>query len=218
MKARPLHLALVSCLGLALVFALAFPRAVEALVLAFATAVWLMLRLFVLSIDQEVYWWGLISLAVIFILGILALRFRAQGQSMTDQAHGSEQRRDRADYWRSSILLNVHSAGEWDTFRRELMWLFTSMHSSRRKGKENYKIREAIQSREIPVPETVYSFFFPALPAPPEPPYWRHPIAWLKYGLGRLHRRPGGKKSRYFGSIDGVLSYLESSLEIKHDE
>jgi hypothetical protein len=214
---RLLYLVLIAFAGLLLIFGLSFPRAVQAVILPVATAAWLLLRFFVLSVDQEVYWWGLISLVVIVILGRLALGAKTQGKPSMDQYTASALSRDRADYWRSSILLNAHSAGERDLFRRDLMWLFTSMHASRREGNENYKIREAIQKREIPVPEYVHSFFFPMLPGAPERPYWRHPISWLKH-IFRPRRRPGRKKSQYFDSIDEVLSYLETSLEMNDDE
>ncbi len=217
MKTRLLFLLLIAFIGLLVMAVLAFPQIVLAVVLPFATAAWLLLRFFVLSIDQEVWWWGLISLAMIVMLGRLVLRSRTHTQLSFDPFSGSHLSRDRADYWRSAILLNVHSAGEWDTFRRDLMWLFTSMHSSKRQRNENYKIREAILKHEIPIPESIYAFFFSPRPPAPEGYFLKHPIASLQYFI-RSRRRAGGRKSDYFLSIDEVLSYLETSLEMKSNE
>ena len=58
--------------GAVLLASLAFPQILlENVILPTAMLLWLLLRIFVLSIDQQVYWWGAISLAAAAALVLL---------------------------------------------------------------------------------------------------------------------------------------------------
>lgn len=163
MNKRLRYLLFAFSIGLLLLLTLLFRQFVLAgILLPAATAVWLILRIFVLSIHQQVIWWG-----VIFLSAIMAIRgfYRRSAVDFRIPPSDSNPEVDRVSTWRESIRLNVRAAVGEDLFRRDLMWLFTSLYSSRQQGEAKYKIREAILNRQIPLPRIHL-----CLPAPPRIP------------------------------------------------
>jgi hypothetical protein len=133
---------------------------------------------------------------------------------------------DPARRWRDSLLLNVRSEPEKDTFRRELAWMLTSLYASSRPGFAKYQIREAFRQGRIPLPSSIHAFLFSSIKLPdPVPPFLSHPVVRLRTTIGSLGRalqrrarhRSGQETADYFHSIDEVLSFMETSLGINHE-
>ncbi|MCL4562214.1 MAG: hypothetical protein M1281_16580, partial [Chloroflexi bacterium] len=193
------------------------------IVMPLATVVWLLLRIFVLSIDQQVYWWGLIALTA--TLALIRL-FRSASKVEDEQPRDPNPALKRVTYWRTFIQLNTHEPKEKDSFRRELMWLLTSMYSSRQPGHANYEIQEAFKERQIPLPEAVYNFLFAGSPAAPRQSFWRDPLGYSRQLLQALHqtyrkwmrRWTRREAAEYYQAIHEVLTMMESSLEISYDD
>jgi hypothetical protein len=223
MKSRLRYLFLALFLGLLLMAALLFRQFVVAgILLPAATAVWLVLRIFVLSIHQQLFWWGVIFLSV-----IVAFRGLYPGSAIDPRlpALDSNPARDRVGSLRESILLNVRAAGGKDSFRRDLMWLFTTLYSTRHQGEAKYQIRDAILEHRIPIPESIFTFlFFTPRPAP-RLSFLRHPVERLKLKVDssvraiqkRVRRRTGRETSDYLRAIDEVLTFMETSLEMREE-
>jgi hypothetical protein len=211
-------------IGVLLILGLVFQQFVLiGILMPAATVVWLLLRLFVLSIDQRFFWWVLILVPVAVAL---FRRFReppARTPALS-RSHGLE--RDRVSSLRHSILLNIHESGDRDTFRRDLAWLFTFLHSSPRQGAAPYQIREAFLERRIPLSESILDFlYFSTLPPAPKPAFVKHPILRLSVALEsagltihkQFRRLTGRESSWYLRSIDEVLNVMEKSLSIRKE-
>lgn len=210
--------------GFLLFLGLVFQRFLLAnLVLPAALVVWLLLRITVLSIGQEVYWWALIFLIV--LLAIFRLIW-ASGVSEPHQVSQSNATLDRVQHWQDSIRSNVHRTGDDFTFRRDLSWLLTSLYASRQQGFANYQIREALLKHEIPLPERVYSFLFTNEPATPRQTFFKHPIGASIQLVNAMRMAPrrwirrwsGREKAEYYNAIDELLALMETSLEMKSDD
>ena len=220
---KPLRLIVgVSLAGAALLAGLAWPAAImQNVVVPVATVLWLLLRLFVLSIDQQVYWWCAITAAAVVLVVLLVWRpWIGEYTVPTVPALPG----DPARRWRNSLLLNWRSEPRQDTFRRDLAWMLTALYASERPGFARYQVREALRDRRIPLPEPVYEFLFAAVQPPdPWPPLLRHPRAWLlmaKEAAAVSLRGVTGKARResdYFESIAAVLAFMETSLEMNHE-
>ncbi len=208
-------LGLILFAGLLLVLALAFQQFVMAnVILPAATVVWLFLRIFVLSVDQHTYWWGLIMLAVLAALVRLFQLSTANAHNLISDPCLPPRGREWS--WRDSILSNALAPSAKDSVKREISWLLASLYSKAKTGSAPYEIREAFLKRQIPLPETVHSFLFASdLLAQTGTSHGafsraRHAFrAWIR-------RRTGRELADYVRSIDEALIFMETSMEMKN--
>ncbi|MCX6031490.1 MAG: hypothetical protein NT169_19595 [Chloroflexi bacterium] len=217
-------LILLLFVGLLLFLGLVFQQFLLAnFILPAATVAWLFLRIFVLSIGQQVYWWLLILLIV--LLALIRL-FWGAGTIESYQLSDSNPTLDRVSHWRTSILLDLHETGERNILKRDLMWLLTTLHTTRQHGSANYEIEAAINQHQIPVPETIYTFLCVHEPMAPRQAFLKHPVGSIKQTLRSIRLAPkkwirrwsGREAVEYYRAIDEVLILLETSLEMKYDD
>jgi hypothetical protein len=225
MKPPNRYLLLIPILGLLLLLGLIFRQAVMTNVIEpLATVAWLLLRILILSIDQQVYWWGLIFVVVLWAA---LLPLKAPKTDETTPLTDSNPSLENVSHWRASILANLNAGEERDTIRRELLWLLSAQYASqqpRAASASNYEIREALKQKQIPLPEHVYRFLFP-------PETLEKPRGFIQDPLGKLQRSvisisqapqkwmrrwSGQESAEYYRSIDEVLVLIETSLEMKH--
>jgi hypothetical protein len=220
---RPLRILVAVALPMAvLLAALFFPQVVlEQVVVPAATALWLLLRTFVLSIHQGAWWWGLLVI-VAFAAPVLLLR----RLSPEDPSHAAARRVawDPARRWRDSILANVHSVPSRDSFRADAAWLLSSLYDSPRPGSQAYQVRDALRRREIPLPPAVHDFLFAAAePPPPIPSFFTDPRACVRETVESMRRnarqrsRSRRRAARYVRSAEEVLAFMETQLEMRHE-
>jgi hypothetical protein len=193
------------------------------LILPVATVFWLLLRIFVLSIDQQIYWWLLISLVLFLAI------FRVYSRPETVQPYqplDSNQTLDSVHHWRNAILSNAREGRESNTLKRDLMWLLTSMYSTGQQSYAHYEIKEALEQRQIPLPESVFGFLFSSEPEKPRPTFFQNPVRTFKQILQsirletnkKIRRWSGHEAAEYYRGIDEVLTFMETTLEINHDD
>jgi len=219
---RPVRIVMALVLPAVLVvLALSNPRlVVEGIVLPAATALWLVLRLFVLGIHQEVYWWAVVGIAVIAAVGFLL--HGAEGRAVAHDAVLTSSW-DPARRWRASIGLNAEEPAERDSFRRELAWLLASLYSSPQPGRARYEVYAALQEGRIPLPPRVYDFlFYSTRPRDPVPPFVTHPVRRIR-ALARSAVeawRAGPRRRRasaYLESAEKTLAFMEAQLEMTNE-
>jgi hypothetical protein len=189
-------------LGLLLLVGLIFRQFVlENILLPAATMIWLLLRIFVLSIDQEVFWWALILLSVFVVFRALfhGASIQVLPHSWANAAH------DRTRPWRALILGNIDAPAQDDTLREDLVWLLTALYLPQQPGAAKFQIRDAFLERRIPLTESIFTFLFP----PPPPP--------TRFFQRFFRQRTGLKASDYMRSIEEVLSFMETSMERGHE-
>ncbi len=105
MAQRQRYLLIVLFAGCLLLLGLVFQGFVLAeIVLPLATVLWLLLRIFVLSIDQQVYWWALIGLAAIIVVSRL---LRQTGPVQPDRPPEESLALEQVLRWHSAITNNV---------------------------------------------------------------------------------------------------------------
>jgi hypothetical protein len=210
--------------GLLVFLGLVFQQALLAyLVLPIATVVWLLLRIFVLSVDQQAFWALLI--VVIVLMTVLRLLGRPE---WIEQSHVpvSNPVLNRASSWQDSILANIHYTGESNTAKQNLISLLASIKSSRQPGAGEYETRKALKRRQVDLPEPIYAFLFADEPVPPAQSFFAHPAAVVQRKLESVRMAPrkwirrmsGRETAEYYQAIDQVLTLMEISLEMKHDD
>jgi hypothetical protein len=220
---RPLRTVLAIALpGAVLLAALCFPHVVlEQVVMPSATALWLVLRTFVLSVHQGAWWWGLIVLVAFASLVVLLRRFALEDAA---RAEARPTAWNPARRWRDSILANVHAEPSRDSFRSDAAWLLSSLYASPRPGSEIYQVRDALRRGEIPLPPAVHDFLFAeGEPPPPIPSFFADPRACVRETVASMRRaarqrsRSRRRTARYVRSAEEVLAFMETQLEMTHE-
>jgi hypothetical protein len=202
---------------LALAFLLAFLfRAflLENFVRPVALVFWLIYQVF-LSFDQRLIWGLLIFAAVVSAYIRLSLRGLAESQPVPDS--DSQFTLDTIDYWRTFLLSGANEAYSTELLKQKLVRMLATIYTSRTPETPQWEIYEALEKRQIPLPEHIYTFLFPLNPSAGRPSF-QQILRILRSLPGKfLHRWSGRARTEYYQMIEEVLKFMESSLEIKHD-
>jgi hypothetical protein len=200
---------------LILLFGMFFwPFILNEIITPIALTAWLFLRVFVLSIDQK-YFWG----AIIFVVAIFLFRL-LPGYPITVPPEDFPDANDTMktiEYWRSLFSLTDPSAYDEIALKRELMHLVASLYASKQRSSPNFIFYEALQRGEIPLPDHIHTFLFPA-----EPNKSKRSIKNLLRSARETPRKwirrwTGQETTEYHRMIDEILGFMETSLEIKND-
>jgi hypothetical protein len=202
--------------GLALAAgALAWPWLRAGLLEPLALLAWLLLRVFVLSVDQRVWWLFLVAAAPVLLA--LALRPRP-GVAGRPWVAGPAPRVHPVAGWREQIDqaargLREQRAFGWDGF----VQLTLSLTSLQRRQPPDYLLHEELRSGQLPLPPRVRAFLFPPAPAPAS--RWARLGLRLRSGPRRALRLTGRERRAHLRSISQLLTYLEDALEpTSHDD
>jgi hypothetical protein len=178
-----------------------------------ALVFWLVWRV-LLSFDQRVIWSLLIILAIIYVV----LRMARQGMSETNSplVPDSPLTLINIEYWRSFIMFNANNKFHDNILRQNLVQMLVTMYTSRQPDTPLWEIAEAFRLRQIPLPDNIYSFLFPPVPLTGRPPF-RQMLQNLRHLPARAgYLWSGRTEAGYYRSLDEVLNFMESSLEINH--
>ena len=179
-----------------------------------ALVVWFLLRLLILSVDQEYFWSIMILVAVIFLFRFLP---REQSSTQPDDFPGTNATINRIGYWHILFTYDGRNVQEDKTLRQELIHLLTSFYASKQRIANNFGIYEALQQGEIPLPENIHTYLFPQEPQKSDgliknlfQSFRTTPRQWI-------YQWSGQAKAEHEQMISEVLNFLETSLEIKND-
>jgi hypothetical protein len=206
---------IILLLGLVLLSGVLFHSFIlEILVRPLALVVWLSWRV-LLSIDQKVYWALLIFLALFYALICLVPGPVASERSVPtepsitlDGVHG----------WHMSICFPAGGVENPTLLRHALEKMLVTMYTSKQSELPYWQVHEALKQRQIPLPEPVYAFLFPAEP-PPGRQSFKRILQAIWHAPGKLARRWAGRDvTEFYQSIEQVLNFMESSLEINRDD
>jgi len=180
-----------------------------------ALVFWLVWRV-LLSFNQRLIW----SLLLIAVVIYVVLRLARQGMSDTKLplAPDSQLTLANIEYWRSFIMFTANNKFHVNILRQSLVKMLVAMYTSRQPDTPLWEVAEALQQRQIPLPDHIYTFLFPPAPLTGRSSFWqvlqtlrRLPAHWVYQWSGRA-------EAGYYRSLDEVLTFMESSLEIIHDD
>jgi hypothetical protein len=173
-----------------------------------AAAIWALLRIFVLSVDQ-IKLWAFMALAAALLAIVRA------ATAIMDASQGWQAPADEADenalahsirYWR--YLLSEAPSGRRDiaTTRNVFIRLLISARAAKERVAGDFTLRDDFQARRIPLPDEVYGLLFAE-----EPRSRRTRLrAWLDRATGR-------DRAEYHRAVALFFEYLESYMEIKDE-
>jgi hypothetical protein len=179
-----------------------------------ALVVWLLLRILVLSIDQKYYWYALIFVAAIFLYRVLS---HARETVQPDVYLETNATLSNIEYWRVRFAGNSHNIWDNKTLKRDLRHLVVSCYASNHNTSNNFDLYQALEQGEFPLPKHIRDFLFSQDPQPDHSikGFFRSiratPRKWI-------HRWTGQEEAEHYQRIAEVLSFMETSLEIKNDD
>jgi hypothetical protein len=197
-----------------------WPFILNEIIVPVSRVVWVLLRIFVLSVDQGLYWTAIVLIAAAF----LYLRLLPPSQSTTrtedpQQLNGTMR---TLDYWRSLLNLIDQRVQDDEMLKKELARLLISLYATKQHTLAGFQLYDALQRGEIPLPEQVHAFVFPEEPQPVKRSFAaniRRLIRSIRNTPRRWIRRwTGQDTAERYRKIDKVLCFLETSLEMKNDD
>ena len=202
-------------LGLFLFAGILFRAAIlDNFVTPVALVVWLFRRI-VLSVDQRIYWIGLIFSAA--LIGILRLVGRPAPLER-EAAPRSNATLETVSYWRTSILITRDEIDEYNLLRRELGKLLTAVVASRRPDIPQWEILTQLRSGQIPLPEDLRAFLFPEEDSGAGRSFRQRLQTLLQAPRKWARRWRGSDRAGYYQSIEDVIRLMESELENPYDD
>jgi hypothetical protein len=178
-------------------------------------ATWVLLRIFVLSIDQK-YYWG----AIIFLVAIFLFRLLPQDQTVIESEYilDSNATIKTVEYWRTLFTLTGHGLHDEGTLKRELIHLLLSLYASKQRTSTNFILYDALQKGELPLPEHIHAFLFPDQIKQSNWSLEKLMQSIRTALLKRMRRWSGQEIAEHYRMVDEVLCFMEKSMEIKNDD
>ena len=205
-------------LALFLLVGFSFPSFIQDnFILPIALVLWLCWRI-LQSIDQPIYWLALI-LAVVFYFLIRLYRW-AQGADTFEQTQSLDLNAalEQIRYWRTSIRLTDFKIDRSNILEHNLAKMLAAVYASKQLHVTQYEIYSALEQREMPLPDPVYTFLFPAQSSGAKRSIKQILRSLRDIPRKRIHRWTGREKAEYYQLLDQVLNFMESVMENEHDD
>ena len=219
-RSRALVIGIFSLLIILFVGLLFWPFILNEIIRPTSLAVWVLVRIFILSLDQKYYWVAIVFIAAIFLFLRLLPPAHSTVESEDSQHLNVTMR--TLDYWRSLLNLIDHRVQDDEMLKKELARLLLSLYATKQHTLADFRLYDALQQGEIPLPEQIYAFLFPKEPQP----VGRSFIANIRRLVQSIRNTPRKWIRRWTGQetaerhrlIDETLCFLETSLEMKNDD
>ena len=205
-------------LGLFLLVGFAFPSFVlDNFIAPIALVLWLCWRI-LRSVDQQVYWIALIFSVAMYAL--IRLYRWALGVDTLEQTQSPDSNAalEKISYWRTSIRLTGFRIDRSNILEHHLAQMLAAVYASKQLHVTPYEIYSALEQREMPLPEPVYTFLFPAQSSGAKRSIKQMLRSLRDIPRRQIRRWTGREKAEYYQLLDQVLQFMESVMENEHDD
>jgi hypothetical protein len=214
-RSRWLIVAVFSLLSILFVGLLFWPFILNEIIAPLSLAVWVLLRIFVLSIDQKYYWVAVVFITALFLCRHLAPPPPPIIQSEDDQDSNAALR--TLGYWRSLFNLMDRPIQDDEILKKNLAYLLLSLYATKQHTSADFRLYDALQQGEIPIPEQIRAVLFPE-----KPQQVGHSFKKLVQSIGNIPRKwirhwTGQEIAEHYRTLDEILCFMETSLEMKND-
>ena len=205
-------------LGLFLLVGFSFPSFVQDNFITPIALVLLLCWRIVQSIDQQVYWIALIFSVVIYALIRLYRSIQWSDTFEQTQSLDLNAALEQIRYWRTSIRLTDFKIDRSNILEHNLAKMLAAVYASKQLHVTQYEIYSALEQREMPLPDPVYTFLFPAQSSGAKRSIKQILRSLRDIPRKRIHRWTGREKAEYYQLLDQVLNFMESVMENEHDD
>jgi hypothetical protein len=204
--------------GLILFLGLLFSRfLLDNVVTPVALVVWVLWR-FIRSADQALYWNLLIFSALSYAFIHIVRRTQAPPSFEQTQPSELDVTQEHIKNWWTSIRLTSDATDKFNLLKRNLGEMLAAMYAIKKPEVPPFEIYAAMQRRQIPLPEPIYTFLFPAQPYGAGRSLRKILHAIWQFPIKRVRRWTGQDKVEYHHSIEEVIRFMESTMETKHGD
>jgi len=217
MKQSGRYIALAIFIGALLLVGVLFePFVVNKILFPIAAAIWLLLRIFVFSVDQKYYWVVLVVIGFPFVFCRTIFRLSRRPESARmDKSSDASVALMSAEVWRNSIELAAGGSEQQTALKHELARVLVSMYTFRRSGSAYFEVYEPLRQGKIPLPEGVWSFIFAKEPPARKLNRWQ---SMRQAAQNRIRKWTGHDAAECNLAVDEVLGFMEASLEMNDDK
>ncbi|HEX2995239.1 MAG TPA: hypothetical protein VHP14_10460 [Anaerolineales bacterium] len=214
-RSKRLVTAIFFFLSILFVGLLFWPFIFNEIIKPISLVVWVLLRIFVLSIDQKYYW-----AAVIFITSLfLYKQFAPQSDPIVRPGGYQDAQATMGiiSYWRNLFMVADRHIQEDEVLKKKLAQLLVSFYATKQHTSADFRLYDALQRGEIPIPEQIHAVLFRQ-----EPQQAGHlfkklsrsirnaPQKWIRHWTGQ-------DAVEHYRILDEILCFMEASLEMKND-
>jgi hypothetical protein len=168
-----------------------------------------------LSIHQKYFWYAAILAAIIVLYRLLP---RARMDVDPDTSAETNSTMTNIAYWRGQFIYNGETVREQKNLKRELTYLLASLYASKQSTSNDYRIHDALQQGKIPLPQNIHAILFAQEPSLSGGPLRRFIGSIRRTATKRIRQWTGQEEAEHYKMIDELLTFMETSLEIKHDD
>jgi len=191
-----------------------WPYVYSQVLIPISTAVWLLLRLFVLSIGQLYYWIALILGMILLLYQVLSgnqVEMESEPTPFPNETVSSIQ------MWRRIYMTGDALSADDRTIKQQMAHMLVALHANRLHIPPDFKLYDALRRGDIPLPPRIRDMAFHEEPPQKVPPLKRFVLAARSKPAQWYRHATGQDKAEHYRMIDEMLTYLETSLEINND-
>ncbi len=205
-------------LGLFLVVGFSFPAFVQDNFITPLALVLLLCWRILQSVDQQVYWIALIFAVMMYAL--IRLYRSILGSDTFEQTQSGDLNAalEQIRHWRTSIRLTDFKIDRSNILAHNLATMLAALYASKQLHITQYEIYSALEQREMPLPEPVYTFLFPAQSSGAKRSIKQILRSLRDIPRQRIRRWTGREKAEYYQLLDQVLKFMEAVMENEHDD
>ena len=200
-------------LGLCLVFAVLFPLFLTRyLIEPIALVLWLIWRT-LLSVDQSLYWGLLVLLCA---MGMLALIPRSDSDTSASPGQEPQAPGARLERWQALFHEAARGGGEEESLRLRLRSVLAAVIGADGQP-DPAELERELASRKLRLPPRAQQYLFPSAPERNGPTLHGRQH-FLSQARASLRRLTGKSTVADDAAIQELLGWMESMMEISHDE
>jgi len=215
-RSRRLVIVVFFLLMILFVGLLFWPFILNEIIMPTSLVVWTLLRVFVLSIDQKYYWVAIILITSFFLYRRLPLSPQPAVQS--EDAQHSNATIKTINHWRSLFNPMDQHVQVNKILKKNLARLLLSFYATKQHTSADFRLYDALQQGQIPLPERIHAFLFSEEPQPAGRSFKK-----LVQSIGNIPRTwirrwTGQETAEHYRMVDEILCFMETSLEMKNDD
>ena len=219
---RRIVLIIAFILGLFLLVGFSFPSFVQDNFITPLALVLLLCWRILQSVDQQVYWIALIFAVMMYALIRLYRSILGPDTFEQTQSRDLNAALEQIRNWRTSIRLTDFRIDRSNilarNLARSLAKMLAAVYASKQLHVTQYEIYSALEQREMPLPEPVYTFLFPAQSSGAKRSIKQILRSLRDVPRQRIRRWTGRERAEYYQLLEQVLKFMESVMENEHDD
>ncbi len=215
---RRIVLIIAFILGLFLLVGFSFPSFVQDNFITPIALVLLLCWRIVQSIDQQVYWIALIFSVTLYVLVRLYRSILGPDTLEQTQPPDLNAALEQIRYWRAAIRLTDFKLDRSNILAGNLAKMLAAVYASKQLHITQYEIYSALERRQMPLPEPVYTFLFPAQSSGAKRSIKQFLRNLRDIPRRQIRRWTGRERAEYYQLLDQVLKFMESAMENEHDD